>query len=180
MPTGLQRLQPSPQDERKLILSQTGVRLPSCAGFELEEGPVCGVGWGGALECVPVLYSALLRYELHTGNPGPVCTAPSYTCRPGTTSQVQVHASPTPPTPWDQSPPEGNLVLTPISVGQPPLLDVVGWTPEPCLCGVPSPRGPHSVQPWAQAGAAPSCDPCLSVTWMSICVCPGLGPSEPA
>ena len=44
MPTGLQRLQPSTQDERKLILSQTGVRLPSCAGFELEEDPVCGVG----------------------------------------------------------------------------------------------------------------------------------------
>ena len=73
---------------------------------------------GGALECVPILYGTLLRYELHTRNPGPVCTAPTYTCRPGTTSQVQAHAFPTPPTPWEQSPPEGNPVLTPITVGQ--------------------------------------------------------------
>lgn len=52
------------------------------------------VGW--ALERVPVLDRTLLRYELHMGNSGPVCTALTYTCRPGTTSQVQVHAFPTP------------------------------------------------------------------------------------
>lgn len=46
--------------------------------------------------------------------------------------------------------------------------------PEPCLCGVPSPRGPDNIQPWAQSGVAPSCDICLSVTLMRICVCSGL------